>query len=157
MKKWLGNTLIILSVLLLGFPYYPLILAFFPATYQLPPGISSYIEIPKINAISPVIENVDPWSAAEYGQALKKGVAQARNFPNFYFAHSSLPPWEMTRVNTPFLRLGELNEGDEIIISKNGVKEKYKVLSKKEFWPSETQIIYENPDILINLRFTWPK
>src|SRR5439155_23368849 len=123
MKKYhkvfyhLGNALIIFSFLGFLYIFYPII-----QIYLFPPTINNtfsekgtFITIPKISAQAPVVENVDPWNESAYNEVLKKGVAQAKG-TNFYFAHSSGMPWEITRFNTIFLRLGELQKGDTIII-----------------------------------------
>lgn len=138
----IGNFLIIISLALLLFIYYPYL-----GSYVLPAkavdNSSYYIKIPKIKAYSKIIENVDPWNKDIYGKALEEGVAKAKGFDNFFFAHSSLPPWKMTRTNTPFLRLGELKNGDQIIIHKDGKDYIYIVEDKKEVWPNEVSLVFE--------------
>ena len=52
-------------------------------------------------------------------------------------------PWEMTRYNTIFLRLGELSVGDEIVITRNGKELKYTVSDKKEVDPSEVNYLLQ--------------
>ena len=149
MRKNIGSTLITLSILLLFLIYYPFIsLYLFPPSISLQPKSGSYILIPKINALAPIIENVDPWSEKEYKEALKKGVAKAKG-TNFYFAHSSLPPWEMTRINTAFLRLGELKNGDQIKIIKDGQELNYMVSGKKEVWPNEVTYLTTSQSELV--------
>jgi sortase A len=154
-----GSVLIILS--LLGFVYvsYPLfsIYLFPPKIADALPQKGTFITIPKINAQAPVLENVDPWDNAAYHEALKKGVAHAKgtSLPGedgtvFLFAHSSGMPWELTRFNTIFLRLGELKKGDAILIVKNGKKFHYIVSDKKEVWPTEVNyLISSNKNELI--------
>lgn len=109
-----------------------------------------YVTIPKINAQAPIIENVDPWNESEYNQALKKGVAQAKGTVKpgekgtiFLFAHSSGLPWELTRYNTIFLRLNELQANDTITITKNEKEYTYKVTDKKEVWPNEVNYLMQ--------------
>lgn len=148
-RRLIGDFLIIFSLAILTFIYYPILSSFF-----LPPKVagnsSYYIKISKINAYSEIIENVDPWDRKIYEKALEKGVAKAKGFDNFFFAHSSLPPWKMTRTNTPFLRLGELQNGDRIIIHKDGKDFIYKVEYKKEVWPNEVSVVLEkSKDYLI--------
>lgn len=145
----MGDFLILFSLALLAFIYYPYISSFFlPAK---PPDNSSYyIKIPKINAYSKIIDDVDPWDRQIYERALEKGVAKAKGFDNFLFAHSSLAPWKMTRTNTPFLRLGELKNGDQIIIHKDGKDFVYIVQFKKEVWPNEVNLVLKySKDYLI--------
>ena len=57
----------------------------------------------------------------------------------------------MTRFNTVFLRLGELNMGDIISIYKDGKEYTYAVSDKKEVWPNEVSYLVnaEDEDILI--------
>lgn len=151
-RKNLGNIFILLSLSILAFVYYPLINFYLPqpptpqATLAVTNGF--YITIPKINAQAPIILDVDPWNPSIYRQALEQGVAQARgsSLPGegktvFLFAHSSEVPWRMTRYNTAFLRLGELQTGNEIVLFKDGQEFKYQVTDKKEVWPKEVQYL----------------
>lgn len=157
--KIIGNILITSAIVLILFIYLPFISLFLPIPQsENSTTDSSYtITIPKINALAPIIENVDPWNPRDYEKKLKEGVGQAKGFATigekgtiFMFAHSSLPPWEMTRANTSFLRLNELNINDDIRINKQGQLHIYKVTKKIEVWPNEVQIIKnETKDQLI--------
>jgi sortase A len=148
-----GNALIVGAVLLLSFIYYPLISAYFSPTKveALEQKEGFFITIPKISAQAPVLENVDPWNQAIYQKALEQGVAHAKgtklpgeNGTIFIFAHSSDSPWRLTRFNTIFLRLGELNAGDEILINKDKKTHKYIVKDKKVVNPNEVEYLKEN-------------
>jgi len=99
-----------------------------------------YIEIPKIKAAAKIIDNISPFEKTEYEQALQNGVAR---FGNLYFAHSSLPPWQITRVNTPFLFLNKLSIGDEIFIYEQNTKKIFKVYDKKIIFPDDLSHIQE--------------
>ncbi|MBA3724259.1 MAG: sortase [Candidatus Levybacteria bacterium] len=148
----LGNILIVTSLFGFAYIFYPLL-----QVYIAPPVIQNVaaqkgttLTIPKINAQAPVIEMVDPWNEALYDEALKRGVAHAKgtSLPGedgttFLFAHSSGMPWEMTRYNTIFLRLGELSVGDRITINRNGRELQYKVTDKKEVDPSEVNYLLQ--------------
>lgn len=147
---WLGDLFIVASLLGLTFTFYPLLSAYFfpsdPGHAVAAKGI--FITIPKIHAYSPIIENVDPFNELEYKQALQRGVAHAKNTKlpgengmTFLFAHSSGAPWEQTRFNTVFLRLGELEKDDTIIIVRDGKKFEYRVFDKKEVWPNEVSFL----------------
>ncbi|EKD90923.1 MAG: sortase family protein [uncultured bacterium] len=138
-----GNGLIIFGLLLLLTIYLPIIKLFLPLPHAAADfsDTNNTILIPKINAYAPVIKEVDAFNEAEYRAALKKGVAQAKGIPNFYFAHSSDSPWNLTSYNTVFLRLGELKNGDEIVIKDEGVEKKYKVVDKKIVWPSDVKAV----------------
>lgn len=142
----LGNVLITISLFGFLYIFYPLAqIYFFPIT---PPSLSSmqgtYLSVPKIKAYAPVVEQVDPFDEPVYQKALKSGVAHAQgsslpgqNGTVYIFAHSSGSPWEITRLNTIFLRLGELQKGDKIEIQKDKKVYRYKVREKKEVMPSE--------------------
>lgn len=133
--------MIISTIVLLLFLYYPIIIIYFsPGGFKISAG-ADYIKIPKINAEAEIISNVDPWKKEVYEKALEKGVAKASGFDNFLFAHSSLPPWKMTRTNTPFLRLNELNRGDQIVVHKDGKDKIYIVSIKREVWPNEVAFL----------------
>lgn len=111
------------------------------------------IFIPKIGAQANIIYSVDPWNQKEYSHALEKGIAQAkgtslpgRSGTTYLFAHSSLPPWLMTRTNTPFLFLDELSNNDPIYIRKDQDLYTYTVIGKREVWPSDTQYLTKSQD-----------
>lgn len=147
-RRLLGNIFIISSFVILVFIYFPLISFYLPSTSTPRSSGDFYIQIAKIDASAPVITNVDPWNEGEYDKALQKGVAQAKgtHLPGekgliYLFAHSSQPPWKMTRQNTAFLRLGELNKGDWITINMYGKEYDYQVTDKKEVWPDQIQYL----------------
>ena len=141
------------SLLLLVFIYYPVV-----SLYLFPPKIDSkvltksfYIEIPKINVLSQIIQNVDPFSETEYRKSLEKGIAHAKNTSlpgekgtSFLFAHSSDSPWRITRYNVAFFRLPELKKGDLINIARNGKMYRYKVFDVKTVWPNEVNYLLDN-------------
>jgi len=153
MKKhlsyYLGNTLIVLSFL--GFLYisYPVLTAYlFPSPPPTESMKSFAIWIPKIKAAGEIISEVDPWDKNSYQNALRFGIAHARGFAYpgekgaiFLFAHSSGPPWEQTRYNSVFLRLGELEKGDSITIWRNGKEYQYTVTTKKVVLPQEVTAV----------------
>lgn len=149
---YLGNFFIILSFIGFAYTFFPLINIYFfpPQIKSVLPSKGTFITIPKIHAQAPISENVDPWNEKEYMDTLKKSIAHAKgtSLPGqpgtiFLFAHSSGPPWELTRFNTVFLRLGELQNGDSIIIERNGVTYRYIVRDKKEVWPNEVNYLLD--------------
>lgn len=156
--KLLGLSFTFLSLALLAFIYLPFIsLYFFHPEVDLNVKEGLYITIPKIYAQASVISGVDPWDKQDYSRALEKGVAMAKDFSEpgekgliYMFAHSSLPPWQMTRNNVAFLRLNELKKSDEIIITENEKKYVYRVFDKKELWPNEVKLLDEiEGDVLV--------
>ena len=150
-KALIGNLLIGLSIAIVLFIYYPIIMV-----YSLPIQINKVnadfsIEIPKIKLASPVIKNVDAFNEKEYRKALIKGIAQAKGstLPGekgtiFLFGHSSDYPWNLTRYNTIFLRLGDLEKNDLVILKKDGKEYRYRVFDKKVVWPNEVKYLSQN-------------
>ena len=150
-KALIGNLLIGLSIAIVLFIYYPIIMV-----YSLPTQINKVnadfsIEIPKIKLVSPVIKNVDAFNEKEYRKALIKGIAQAKGsaLPGqkgtiFLFGHSSDYPWNLTRYNTIFLRLGDLEKNDLVILKKDGKEYRYRVFDKKVVWPNEVKYLSQN-------------
>ncbi len=163
-SKNIGNFLLIGSVLLFLLLFYPLI-----SIYLFPPKVidinllpNNYISVPKIHAQAPINFNTDPFNENEYQEVLKMGVAHAKNtaLPGdrgsvFIFAHSSGNPIEISTYNTIFLKLGELETGDEIQIKKDNKIYTYKVTDKKVVWPNEVEYLESKKDQLI-LQTCWP-
>lgn len=158
--RYLGNGLMFLSCGIFLFLGYPILKTYlFPTPfYESKMPLEAFtLYIPKIKAVSPIIEQVSPWNESEYHNALKKGVAHAEytGLPGdgkttFLFAHSSGMPWEQVYYNTIFLRLGELQKGDEIVIDRKKKRFYYQVIDKKEVWPNEVNYILDiNKDQLI--------
>ncbi len=140
--------------------YYPIAKEYlFPPTYtqEEKKSLGFSVEIPSINVFSKVIENVDPFNQAEYIESLKDGVAHAKgtSLPGekgtiYLFAHSSDVPWRITRYNTAFFKLGQVKNGEEILIQHKGREYKYKVFTQKTVWPSEVKYLTESQgDVLI--------
>ena len=159
LKKSLGNIIILIALITLSYIYYPIALVYSP--YQANIEVSDYsysVSIPKINAVSPVMDDVNPFIEAQYQAALEKGVASGLGFADpgensliYLFAHSSGSPLRQSRYNTVFLRLGELNNGDQINLKKDGKNYNYQVSDKKEIWPSEVEkyLKSKNENILV--------
>ena len=161
----LGNVLLVASFIGFFVIFAPLFSAYIapPDIKQVTATTGMFITIPKIHAQAPVIEQVDPWNEQVYMAALKRGVAQAKGtaLPGqkgtiFIFAHSSGAPWDVTRYNTIFLRLGELQAGDTITIVRNGKTFTYKVRDKKEVWPSEVNYLMQKDKTQLVLQTCTP-
>jgi len=150
-KALIGDFLIGLSIAIILFIYYPLITVYlFPGQEKVINAEFS-IKIPKIKLASPIVKNVDATNEKEYRAALTKGIAHAKgsSFPGtkgviFLFGHSSDYPWNLTRYNTIFLRLGDLQKNDLVILEKDGKEYKYKVVDKKTVWPNEVKYLSQN-------------
>lgn len=159
---YIGNFLMLSAVALLVYIYHPFVSVYlFPSEVSVA-STSTYSEepvvtIPKIGAQSSIVENVDPWNQTEYNESLEKGVAHAKDtsLPGeegtvYLFAHSSDSPLSITRYNTAFFRLGELDAGDTIYIERGGKLFTYQVEKTLEVWPDETEYLTEpQGDVLI--------
>lgn len=106
------------------------------------------IVIPKIQANSKVIDNVDPFDSQQYQIALTKGVAHAIGtaYPgdpgnDFIFAHSSVNWYVANQYNSVFYLAHKLDKGDEIDLYYKNVKYKYIVSDKLIVDPSSIQYL----------------
>ncbi|MFA5962291.1 MAG: sortase [Parcubacteria group bacterium] len=94
--------------------------------------------IPKLEINSKVVANVDPFSAKDYREALKEGIAHAKGtrLPGedgniFMFAHSSGNFYDTNRTNTLFFLLNKLEKDDKLsVVYKNKIF-RYQVAEKK--------------------------
>lgn len=120
--------------------------------------------IPKIQANSKVVKNIDPYDYDAYSNALISGVAHAKGsaVPSesgnvFLFAHSAVNFYERRKYNVYFYLLGELEKDDPILVSYQGEIYKYKVLEFKVIKPEEIQYMgqYMQEDTL-TLMTCWP-
>lgn len=116
-------------------------------------GVGSYfsVVIPKIDAASNVIANVDASDEEEYKDALIEGVAHAKGtfFPtqgnNIYlFSHSTDSPVNIARYNAVFYLLRKLEEGDRIIVFFADKKYVYEVEQKVIVGAKDTSWIRKN-------------
>ncbi len=163
---YVGNMLIGIALASLLVTLLPLTKAFlFPQAFVSERHQTNglYITIPKIHAQAAIVDNVDPLNEAEYSQALKKGIAHARStsLPGeqgtiFLFAHSSGMPWDLTWYNTIFLRLDELQIGDQITLFRDGKKFVYSVDNKKVVWPQDTSYLQEKKETRLILQTCYP-
>jgi LPXTG-site transpeptidase (sortase) family protein len=118
-------------------------------------GVNSYfsVVIPKIDARSNVIPNVDIGNKAEYMEALSKGVAHAKGtyFPGqgkqiLLFAHSTDSPANIARFNAVFFLLRKLEKGDRIIVYFADKKYVYEVSDKLIAESDDTSWLDEGED-----------
>lgn len=113
-------------------------------------GVDSYfsIVIPKIDAKSNIIANVDTANEREYSDALMKGVAHAQGtyFPGqgkpvFLFAHSTNSSFNIARYNAVFYLLSKLKPGDQIYVFFADKKYTYRVSSSQVTDPSDISFL----------------
>lgn len=113
-------------------------------------GLDSYfsIYIPKIDAKSRIIPNVNPGDEAEYKDALMEGIAHASGtyFPGqnkriFMFAHSTDSPLNFARYNAVFYLLGKMEVGDRITVYFADEKFEYEVAELKTVAADDTTFL----------------
>lgn len=170
--KWVGNVFIIGGLIIFIFTFGPLVVqeATYkfrpPDYYQLADGPRNEvlntnpdkiitptdtdfgIVIPKINANSSIIEDVDPNNANVYQRALTKGVAHAlgSSLPNatgnvFLFSHSAGNFWEAGKYNAVFYLLSKMEAEDDIYLYHKGRKYHYVVTGKKSVSPADVSYL----------------
>lgn len=123
------------------------------------------VVIPKINANSRIIPNVDPGNYDEYMGALTQGVAHAAGsvFPGmdgnvYLFAHSTDYFWNVGRYNAVFYLLKELDKGDEVDIFYGGRRYIYTVEDKRIVNPDDVSFVTNNigGQQRLTLQTCWP-
>jgi len=122
------------------------------------------IVIPKINANTKVIKNVDPFDSKIYQQALTQGVAHAKNtatpdqFGNtFIFAHSAGNWYQANQFNAVFYLLNKLEAGDEILVYYQSNKYSYTIKESKLIEGSELNYMESKTDQKqLTLMTCWP-
>lgn len=98
--------------------------------------------IEKINVNAPIIFDVPVADKKEYWEALKHGVAHAKETPkpgevgnSYLFAHSTPNPWEIEKYSAVFTLLHKLEIGDRIVTFVNGERIDF-IVSEKQIVPS---------------------
>jgi LPXTG-site transpeptidase (sortase) family protein len=125
-----------------------------------------FIKIPKIAAEAEVKKNISPYDINEYLPILNNNVvahSKTSSFPNegstvYLFAHSSQQSFLDARDNAVFYLLGELKNGDDILINYNGTIFTYRIYMEKIIKSKETDYldyIDSSKEILI-LQTCWP-
>lgn len=114
----------------------------------MPPNTDFAIVIPKIKAVAPIIDNVDPFDSDAYLKALREGVAHASGtvYPGqignvFLFAHSTDAFYNVGKYNAVFFLIGHLENDDEIDLFYRGIRYTYSVYDKKVVAPEDTEYL----------------
>lgn len=116
-------------------------------------GVNSHFSlvIPKINAKSNIVSNVDAGNEKEYLEALKKGVAHAKGtkLPGdggtiFLFSHSTNSVWNVNQYSAIFYLLGKLDKGDKIVVFFADKRYEYVVVNKMVTMPTDTSWLTDN-------------
>jgi len=122
------------------------------------------IIIPKINANTKVIRNVNPYNSKEYQKALTQGVAHAsgtatpdQNGNVFIFAHSATNWYQANQYNAVFYLLNKLVKGDNIIIYFDNIPYNYSVDEIKFVKPNEVDYLSNQLNTnQLTLMTCWP-
>jgi len=121
------------------------------------------ILIPKINANSKVIKNVDPFNSKTYQLALTQGVAHASGSATpdqsgniFIFAHSAGNWYQANQYNAVFYLLNKLVKGDEINLYFQKKLYNYSVEEVKLVNANEINYLNNNPKNQLTLMTCWP-
>ncbi len=122
------------------------------------------IIVPKINANSKIIQDVDPYNSAEYQKSLTQGVAHAKgsSLPGepgntFLFAHSSDNFYNANRYNSVFYLLSKMELGDEFYIVREKVVYEYLVSEKSIVSPERVDYLTNNSfEQKATLMTCWP-
>jgi len=125
-------------------------------------GFSVYV--PKIEAKSKVIRNVNAGNKTEYMEALKEGVAHAAGsaYPGqgktvYLFAHSTQWGLNQIRYNAVFYLLDELVAGDPVQVLKDNKLYEYVVEEKKVVGAKEVEYLqYKEEGEVLVLQTCWP-
>ncbi len=111
------------------------------------------IIIPKIDAVAPIVANIDPNDPKIYLPALREGVAHAEGTAlpggsgNVYlFAHSTDAFYNVGKYNAVFYLLGKLSKGDEVFVYYQGEEIKYVVDQVKVVSPTDIQYLAGDSD-----------
>lgn len=122
------------------------------------------IYIPKIDAISSVVADVDPYDSQVYQRALTQGVAHAQGTAKpgqgsniFIFSHSSANFFEANRYNSVFYLLNKLETGDQIQVYFNDTLYTYTVSEKKLVSPTQVEYLNGSSETeTLTLMTCWP-
>lgn len=113
-------------------------------------GVDSHFSlvVPKINAKSNVVANVNTADEKDYTQALKLGVAHAAGsyFPGqnktiFLFSHSTNSPLNVEAFSAVFYLLRKLETDDRVVVFFADKKYEYQVIEKQIVSPTDVSWI----------------
>lgn len=117
----------------------------------------NYVYIPKIRVAAPIVRPTST-DEATIDDALLKGVV---HYPGtaepgqrgnvFLTGHSSFYWWVDTKFRNVFTLQPQLENNDEVIIYKNGIRYSYRVFTKFEVSPNQTEVLAQTPESIVTL------
>lgn len=180
---YIGNIVLILSVVYLTYLYQPLVGSLIKYNFKTKKNKNEVLTeeeikvesedsfsifIPKISAKSDIIENISPYNKEEYSKVIDQNKiahsktsslpGKGKNKMTFLFAHSTQQDLSMVRKNSIFYLLDELINGDVVYVNYMGEFYKYRVYDKKVVSDKEIEYLkFKDPEreILI-LQTCWP-
>ena len=122
------------------------------------------IVIPKIAAVAPIVDNVDPFDSKKYLPALYQGVAHALGsaYPGetgnvYLFAHSTDAFYNVGTYNAVFYLIGKLEKNDEVKIYYNNIEYSYRVTEKKVVNANDSHyLIQKTNEKILTLQTCYP-
>lgn len=122
----------------------------------------NWIRIPSIGvnvplAASPTLRDADVIDTLEFGAALyPNGIEPGRLGNTFIAAHSTGEPWK-GKYRFAFLRINEIQDGNEIHLDYQGTRYTYRVFKEEIVTPSpDFQVVSDRPVPTVTLMACWP-
>lgn len=118
-----------------------------------PVNTTNSIVIEKLGVNTPLVWDVDVATPGIYLNALNRGVAHAagtqrpqnRNGNTYFFAHSTLNPFEIEKYSASFTLLHRLEKGDSITVFNDGYRFDYVVQTKEVVGGFNTEPLTRQP------------
>jgi LPXTG-site transpeptidase (sortase) family protein len=117
------------------------------------PDTGYSIFIPKIDARSKIVKDVDAGDEAAYLEALKQGVAAAQglSYPGqlgttYLFAHSTNSPINFARYNAVFYLLDRVDVGDSVEVVFEDKLYRYETVERKIMDPEDVSLLVPQSD-----------
>lgn len=119
--------------------------------------------IPSLNLIAPIIPNVPGDDKTAYNKALENGVAHyaGTRFPGevgriFVFGHSSYYRNRPGNYKEIFAPLGNMNEGEKVLVYYGGTEYEYRITSKRVVMPNDMSVLSATDTKTLTLQTCWP-
>ncbi|MFA5792373.1 MAG: sortase [Candidatus Gracilibacteria bacterium] len=139
-----------------------------PALSLVPTSYDNRIKIPGLKIDAPIVEPLlginaiesNDWVGLEeqIRETLLQGVVHYPGTANpgqkgnaFFTGHSSNVFWELSEFNTVFALLPKIKIGDDIVLTYNQNEYHYRVIGKKEVYPTDVSSLEQGDDYKLTL------
>jgi len=139
-----------------------------PALALVPVTYDNRIKIPTLKIDAPIVEpalgliaiEANDWTSLEdqIKDALLQGIVHYPGTANpgqkgnaFFTGHSSNVFWEISEFNTVFALLPKIKVGEDIFVTYNQNEYHYRVVDKKEVYPSDVSSLEQGDDYKLTL------